>query len=78
MPAVCGSSYAARRFVSHWFGDLPPSTPAAREWLQKYSEASASLFDIMHTEILASVVQGEASQSLVSQRFWSVGPSCLP
>jgi len=80
MPARCGLSYAARRFVSHWFGDLPPTTPAAREWLLKYSEASASLFDIMHTEILASGDLGEASPtslSLVSRRCSSVGPSCL-
>ena len=46
------ASYAAMRFASHWFGDLPPGP--LHEWLLKYSEACAALFDSIHTEVLAA------------------------
>jgi len=53
MPARC-PSYAATRFVTHWFGDLEAGSEAADETKQKYSEACAALFDVIHTEVLAA------------------------
>ena len=53
MPARC-ASFAASRFVSHWFGDLEPGSENANLSKKKFSDACSSLFDVIHTEVLAA------------------------
>lgn len=53
MPARC-ASFAASRFVSHWFGDLEPGSENANLFKKKYSDSCGSLFDVIHTEVLAA------------------------
>ena len=43
-------SHAARRFVSHWFSDIPSDEPATFSLLGKYSEAILFFYVLLRFE----------------------------